>query len=129
MALITGGSRGIGKKVAEKFAQKGYNLVINYVSDNTNIKELVQELKQEDNQEIMFIKADVTDFIACEQLVKQAIEKFGKIDVLVNNAGITKDNLLARMKEEEFDKVIEVNLKGTFNMTKNVVPFMMKKIW
>ena len=127
MALITGGSRGIGKKVAEKFAQKGYNLVINYVSDNTNIKELVQELKQEDNQEIMFIKADVTDFIACEQLVKQAIEKFGKIDVLVNNAGITKDNLLARMKEEEFDKVIEVNLKGTFNMTKNVVPFMMKK--
>ena len=127
MALITGGSRGIGKKVAEKFAQKGYNLVINYVSDNTNIKELVQELKQEDNQEIMFIKADVTDFISCEQLVKQAIEKFGKIDVLVNNAGITKDNLLARMKEEEFDKVIEVNLKGTFNMTKNVVPFMMKK--
>lgn len=127
MALITGGSKGIGKKVAEKFAQKGYNLVINYVSDNTNIKELVQELKQEDNQEIMFIKADVTDFIACEQLVKQAIEKFGKIDVLVNNAGITKDNLLARMKEEEFDKVIEVNLKGTFNMTKNVVPFMMKK--
>ena len=87
----------------------------------------MQELKQEDNQEIMFIKADVTDFIACEQLVKQAIEKFGKIDVLVNNAGITKDNLLARMKEEEFDKVIEVNLKGTFNMTKNVVPFMMKK--
>lgn len=127
VALITGGSKGIGKKVAEKFAQKGYNLVINYVSDNTNIKELVQELKQEDNQEIMFIKADVTDFIACEQLVKQAIEKFGKIDVLVNNAGITKDNLLARMKEEEFDKVIEVNLKGTFNMTKNVVPFMMKK--
>ena len=77
VALITGGSRGIGKKVAEKFAQKGYNLVINYVSDNTNIKELVQELKQEDNQEIMFIKADVTDFISCEQLVKQAIEKFG----------------------------------------------------
>lgn len=125
--LITGGSRGIGKKVAEKFAQKGYNLVINYVSDSTNVKELVQELKQEDDQEIMLIKADVTDFASCEQLVKQAIEKLGKIDVLVNNAGITKDNLLMRMKEEEFDKVIEVNLKGTFNMTKNVIPFMMKK--
>lgn len=125
--LITGGSRGIGKKVAEKFAQKGYNLVINYVSDSTNVKEIVQELKQEDDQEIMLIKADVTDFAACEQLVKQAIEKLGKIDVLVNNAGITKDNLLMRMKEEEFDKVIEVNLKGTFNMTKNVIPFMMKK--
>lgn len=127
VALITGGSRGIGKKVAEKFAQKGYNLVINYVSDSTNVKELVQELKQEDDQEIMLIKADVTDFASCEQLVKQAIEKLGKIDVLVNNAGITKDNLLMRMKEEEFDKVIEVNLKGTFNMTKNVIPFMMKK--
>lgn len=125
--LITGGSRGIGKKVAEKFAQKGYNVVINYVSDSTNVKELVQELKQEDDQEIMLIKADVTDFASCEQLVKQAIEKLGKIDVLVNNAGITKDNLLMRMKEEEFDKVIEVNLKGTFNMTKNVIPFMMKK--
>lgn len=127
VALITGGSRGIGKKVAEKFAQKGYNLVINYVSDSTNVKELVQELKQEENQEIMLIKADITDFASCEQLVKQAIEKLGKIDVLVNNAGITKDNLLMRMKEEEFDKVIEVNLKGTFNMTKNVIPFMMKK--
>ncbi|MCI9178104.1 MAG: 3-oxoacyl-[acyl-carrier-protein] reductase [Clostridia bacterium] len=129
VALITGGSRGIGKKVAEKFAKEGYNLVINYVSDSTNIEEIAKEIKQttQEEIEILWIKADVTDFASCENMIKQAIEKFGKIDVLVNNAGITKDNLLARMKEEEFDKVIEVNLKGSFNMTKSVIPFMMKK--
>lgn len=129
VALVTGGSRGIGKKVAEKFAKEGYNLVINYVSDNTNIEEITKELKEASKKEIeiLFLKSDVTEFKSCEQLVKEAIEKFGRIDVLVNNAGITKDNLLMRMKEEEFDKVIEVNLKGTFNMTKNVIPFMMKK--
>ena len=129
VALVTGGSRGIGKKVAEKFAKQGYNLVINYVSENTNIDEITKEIKQVATQEIeiLFVKGDVTNFNSCEQLVSKAIEKFGKIDVLVNNAGITKDNLLMRMKEEEFDKVIEVNLKGTFNMTKNVIPYMMKK--
>lgn len=129
VALITGGSRGIGRKVAEKFAKEGYNLVINYVSENTNIEQITKEMKQIASQkiEIVFFKADVTNFHACEELVKNAVEQFGTIDVLVNNAGITKDNLLMRMKEEEFDKVIEVNLKGTYNMTKNVIPTMMKK--
>ena len=129
VAFITGGSRGIGKKVAEKFAKQGYNLVINYVSDNTNIQEITTEIKQNSSEkiEILFCKGDVTSLASCEQMVNEAIEKFGKIDVLVNNAGITKDNLLMRMKEEEFDKVIQVNLKGTFNMTKTVTPYMMKK--
>ncbi len=129
VALITGASRGIGKKVAEKFAKEGYNLVINYVSDSTNVEEITKEIKSvtDEDIQVLFVKTDVTDFEACENMVKQAVEKFGKIDVLVNNAGITKDNLLIRMKEEEFDRVIEVNLKGTFNMTKNVVPYMMKK--
>lgn len=129
VAFITGGSRGIGKKVAEKFAKQGYNLVINYVSENTNIQEITKEMKQNSNGEIeiLFCKGDVTSLTSCEQMVNEAIEKFGKIDVLVNNAGITKDNLLMRMKEEEFDKVIQVNLKGTFNMTKTVTPYMMKK--
>lgn len=129
VALITGASRGIGKKVAEKFAKQGYNLVLNYVSENTDIHALTNELKEKANQEIeiLCIKANVINFASCEELVKKAIEKFGKIDVLVNNAGITRDNLLMRMKEEEFDSVIEVNLKGTFNMTKNVIPYMMKK--
>lgn len=127
VALITGGSRGIGKAIAEKFAKNGYNLVINYVSDSTKTEELAKEFQEGNNIEVLFVKADVTDFNSCENMVKQAIEKFGKVDVLVNNAGITKDGLLMRMKEEDFDKVINVNLKGTFNVTKNVVPYMMKQ--
>ena len=127
VALITGGSRGIGKAIAEKFAKNGYNLVINYVSDSTKTEELAKEFQELNNIEVLFVKADVTDFNSCENMVKQAIEKFGKIDVLVNNAGITKDGLLMRMKEEDFDKVINVNLKGTFNVTKNVVPYMTKQ--
>lgn len=127
VALITGGSRGIGKAIAEKFAKNGYNLVINYVSDTTKIDELSEFFKQGNNIEVLFVKTDVTDYNSCEKMVKQAIEKFGRIDVLVNNAGITKDGLLMRMKEEDFDKVIDVNLKGTFNVTKNVIPYMMKQ--
>lgn len=126
VALVTGGSRGIGKAIAVKFAKEGYNLVINYVSDKTDIKALEDEFKQYDI-ETLIIKADVSDFEDCEKMVKQAIEKFGAIDVLVNNAGITKDNLLLRMAVEDFEKVIDINLKGTFNVTKNVVPYMMKK--
>ena len=126
VALITGGSRGIGKAIANKFAKEGYNLVINYVSDNTDLQALTNEFK-ENGAEVLFVKADVTDFNACEEMAKSAIEKFGQIDVVINNAGITKDNLLMRMKEEDFDRVIDINLKGTFNVTKTVTPYMMKK--
>ena len=124
VALITGASRGIGKAIAKKFAENNYNLVINYVAENVNLEELKKEFGKVD---VLFIKGDVSKNTECENTVKQAIEKFGKIDVLVNNAGITRDNLLMRMKEEDFDSVINVNLKGTFNMTKAVVPYMMKK--
>ncbi|MBE5806000.1 MAG: 3-oxoacyl-[acyl-carrier-protein] reductase [Clostridiales bacterium] len=128
VAVITGGSRGIGKAIAEKFAMNGYNIVINYVSSSTNIDEIKEEFKGiNSNIEVLLIKADVTSYESCEDMIKQTIEKFGRIDVLVNNAGITKDGLLMRMKEEDFDKVIDVNLKGTFNVTKNVIPFMMKQ--
>ncbi len=127
VAFITGGSRGIGKEIARKFAQNEYNIVVNYVSDKTDVAKLEKELNQNGNVEVLCVKGDVTDFSTCEQMVKDAIEKFGTIDVLVNNAGITKDNLLMRMKEEDFDKVINVNLKGTFNMTKNVISYMMKQ--
>lgn len=126
VVLITGGTRGIGKAIAIKFAKEGYNLVINYVSDKTDIDSLKEEFKQY-NIETLFIKTDVSNFEDCENMIKKAIEKFEKIDVLVNNAGITKDNLILRMTKEEFDKVIDINLKGTFNVTKNVVPYMMKK--
>ena len=125
VALITGGTRGIGKAIAKKFAENGYDLVINYVSENTDLEKLKKDINS--NNEILFVRANVGDFNSCEELVKKAIQKFGKIDVLVNNAGITRDNLIMRMKEEDFDKVINTNLKGTFNVTKNVVPHMMKK--
>ena len=127
VALITGGSRGIGEKIAERFAQAGYNLIINYVSNIENVEEIEAKIKGNANIEILFIQSDVTSFESCENMVNEAIKKFGHIDVLVNNAGITKDTLLMRMKEEDFDKVINVNLKGTYNVTKNVIPYMMKQ--
>ncbi len=125
--FITGGSRGIGKEVATKYAENGYNIVINYVSDKTDVNAIKQELISKGAKDVLLEKADVTDGEAIEKLVKVAIEKFGNIDVLVNNAGITRDNLLMRMQEEDFDKVIEVNLKGTYLVTKAVTKYMMKK--
>ena len=119
VVFVTGASRGIGKEVALKYAENGYNVVINYASDKTDVESLKKEF-EEKNVETIIEKADVTNSNQIEELVKKAIEKFGKIDVLVNNAGITKDNLLMRMSEEEFDKVIEVNLKGTYIVTKAV---------
>ena len=124
--LVTGASRGIGKEVALKYAENGYNVVINYVSDKTNVEELEKEFKEK-GVECLVLKADVSNKEEVQELVDKAIEKFEKIDVLVNNAGITKDNLLMRMSEEEFDKVIEINLKGTYLVTKAVTKYMMKK--
>ena len=124
--FVTGGSRGIGKEVALKFAENGYDVILNYVSDKTDVDGLTKELKDK-GAESLILKADVSNTEEVENVVKQAIEKFGKIDVLVNNAGITKDNLLMRMSEEEFDKVLEINLKGTFIVTKAVTKYMMKK--
>ncbi len=125
--LITGGTRGIGKEVALKFAQNGYHVVINYVSETTDTEAIKKELLEAGAADVMLEKANVTDMKQMEALVKKAIEAFGTIDVLVNNAGITKDNLLMRMSEEEFDSVIEVNLKGTYIVTKLVTKYMMKK--
>ena len=126
VVLVTGGSRGIGKEVAMKFAKEGYNVVTNYVSDKTDKEGLKKEFEN-NNVKALVLKADVSKAEDVENLVKQAIDTFGKIDVLVNNAGITRDNLLMRMPEEDFDKVIETNLKGTFLVTKAVTKYMMKK--
>lgn len=124
--FVTGGSRGIGKQVALTYAENGYNIVINYVSDKTDVEALKQEFNEK-GVESLILKADVSKKEEVEEVVKQAIEKFEKIDVLVNNAGITKDNLLMRMSEKEFDKVIEINLKGTYLVTKAVSKYMMKQ--
>ena len=125
--LITGGSRGIGKAVAMKFAENGYKIIINYVSDKTDTEQLKKELLQAGAADILLIKADVSNSEDVKNMVKETIEKFEKIEVVVNNAGITKDNLLMRMSEEEFDKVIQINLKGTYLVTKEVTRYMMKK--
>lgn len=126
VVLVTGGSRGIGKEIALKYAENGYNVAINYISDKTDTVKLEKEFKEK-GAESLVAKADVSKAEEVEEFVKKVIEKFGRIDVLVNNAGITRDTLLMRMKEEDFDKVIEINLKGTFLVTKAVTPYMMKK--
>ena len=126
VVLVTGAARGIGKQVALKYAQNGYNVVLNYVSDCTDVEGLTKEFESY-GIEILCVKADVSKEEQVEELVAKTIEKFGRIDVLINNAGVTKDTLLMRMKEEDFDKVININLKGTFFMTKAVISHMMKK--
>lgn len=126
VALITGAARGIGKEVAKKFAKNGYDVVINYVSSKTDTEKLKKEF-EDLGVKVLLVKADVSNQEEAEDLVNQTINTFGKIDVLVNNAGITKDNLLMRMSEEDFEKVININLKGTFLVTKYAIKYMMKK--
>jgi 3-oxoacyl-[acyl-carrier-protein] reductase len=124
-ALITGATRGIGKQIAITLAKQGYNIALNYRKENEELENSKKEI-EEIGVQILAVKGDVANFEDCENFVKQVIERFGQIDVLVNNAGITKDMLLMRMKKEDFEQVIDTNLVGTFNVTKNVVPYMMK---
>lgn len=126
VVLITGGTRGIGKAIAKKFAANNYDLVLNYLSDKTDI-EMIKKEFEEYNVLIEFERADVTDFDQCKKMIDNVIKKLGRVDVLVNNSGITRDTLLLRMKEDDFSKVIDTNLKGTFNVTKNVVTYMLKQ--
>lgn len=124
-ALITGATRGIGKQIAITLAKQGYNIALNYRKENEELENTKKEI-EEIGVQVIAVKGDVANFEDCENFVKQVIERFGQIDVLVNNAGITKDMLLMRMKKEDFEQVIDTNLVGTFNVTKNVVPYMMK---
>ena len=126
VALITGSSRGIGKQIAIRLAKEGYNIAINYVNKNEEVDKTIEEIKSQ-GVEVLEAAGDVSNFEESKKIVELVIEKFGQIDVLVNNAGITKDTLIMRMQPEDFTKVINVNLVGTFNITKNVVPYMMKK--
>ena len=126
IVLITGGSRGIGKETAKVYAENGYDVAINYVSDKTDVEGIKKEF-QDMGVKCLMIKADVSNEEDVNNMVEKVISEFGKIDVLVNNAGITKDTLLMRMSKEDFDKVIDINLKGTFLVTKAVTKYMMKK--
>ncbi len=126
VALITGGSRGIGKAIALKLAQLGADIIINYSSNEAKAKEVVNEIKDL-GRDALAVKANVSLGEDAQNLVQKAVDKFKKIDILVNNAGVTRDNLLMRMSEEEWDTVFEVNLKGTFNVTKSLIRNMIKQ--
>lgn len=126
VALITGASQGIGRTIAIKMAEEGYNIVINYIGDETNAIEVSKECEAH-GVETLCVMADVTNFEAVGEMFATVLDKFGKIDVLVNNSGITKDTLLLRMSEADFDSVIDVNLKGTFNCIKHAAKPMMKQ--
>ncbi len=125
VVVVTGGTRGIGKQIALTFAKEGYDIAINYRNLNDELEKLKNEI-EENNVKCLLVQGDVSSFEDCERFVKEIIEYYGKIDVLINNAGITKDTLLMRMKKEEFESVIDVNLIGTFNVTKNVINHMIK---
>lgn len=126
VALITGANRGIGKQIAITLAKQGFDIVINYRTANDSLNETIKEIESYGVQ-CLAVQGDVSIFEECENMTKQVIEKFGKIDVLVNNAGITKDMLFMRMKPEDFKQVVDVNLVGTYNMTKNVSQYMIKQ--
>lgn len=126
VCLITGGSRGIGKAIAKKLALHKANIIINYTSNENHALKIKEEI-EEYGVKCVLIKCDVSKSSDVENMIETAINEFGNIDILVNNAGVTKDGLLIRMKEEDFDKVIDINLKGVFNCTKSVSKYMMKK--
>ncbi|WP_459480571.1 3-oxoacyl-[acyl-carrier-protein] reductase [Clostridium saccharoperbutylacetonicum] len=125
-AIITGASRGIGKAVALKLASLGANIVINYRSNEKEALEVEKEI-QNMGVDTLCVKGDISKAEEVEHLITCAKEKFGIIDIMVNNAGITKDTLILRMKEEDFDSVIDVNLKGVFNCLKAITPIMVKQ--
>jgi len=126
VALITGSARGIGKAIALELANHGAKIVINDILPKNEIDKTLEEIRKSGDQAIG-IRADITIFEEVESMVKEIINKFGKIDILVNNAGIIRDSLLIRMKEEDWDAVININLKGTFNCSKTVAKYMMRQ--
>lgn len=126
VALITGSARGIGKAIALELANHGANIVINDIIPKNEIDKTLEEIKQISDK-ALGIRADITVFNEVENMVKEIMNKFGKIDILVNNAGITRDSFLIRMKEEDWDAVIRINLKGTFNCSKAVAKYMMRQ--
>jgi 3-oxoacyl-[acyl-carrier protein] reductase len=126
IAFITGASRGIGKAIAISLAKDGIYVIINYRNNEESAKEVLDEITNlGGNGEI--IQGDISNFDESKEVIDKIVQECGKIDIMVNNAGITRDQLLLRMTEEDFDSVINVNLKGTFNCIKNVTRSMMKK--
>ncbi|MDP4935403.1 MAG: 3-oxoacyl-[acyl-carrier-protein] reductase [Salibacteraceae bacterium] len=126
VSIITGATRGIGKGIAELFADQGSHVIFTYVSSDEKARELEAELEAK-GVKARGYKFNVADYKACEDMAAEVVKDFGSIDVVVNNAGITRDNLLMRMSEEQWDEVINTNLKSVFNMTKAVQRTMLKQ--
>lgn len=126
IAVVTGASRGIGRAIAEKLASMGAMVVINYNGSAEKAEE-VKEKIESNGQKAVVMQCNVSDYAACEAFIGEVIKTYGRIDILVNNAGITKDGLLMKMSEEDFDNVINVNLKGTFNCVRHVTRQMIKQ--
>jgi 3-oxoacyl-[acyl-carrier protein] reductase len=126
ITIITGGAQGIGYSIASQLASEGSNIVICDVAEDL-AKKSAEELEQKFKVKTLAFKMDVTQISQCEEMVQKTLDKFQRIDILVNNAGITKDNLVMRMSDAEWDAVLAVNLKGSFNCTKAVVRPMMKQ--
>jgi 3-oxoacyl-[acyl-carrier protein] reductase len=126
IALVTGASRGIGREIALELARQGANVAVNYSGSEAKANEVVDEIKTM-GREAFAVKCDVSNAEEVAAMVKDTTSRFGRLDILVNNAGITRDNLLMRMKEEEWDDVLNINLKGVFLCTKAVTRQMMKQ--
>lgn len=125
-ALVTGASRGIGRAIALALAAEGADVVVNYAGSEAAAKAVAAEIEAM-GRKAMVIQADISSSEAATAMIDQAVKEFGRIDVLVNNAGITRDGLLMRMKEEDWDAVLTTNLKGVFNCTKAAIKYMMKQ--
>lgn len=125
-ALVTGASRGIGRSVALQLAEEGYNVAVNYAGNKDKAEAVVEEIKDK-GVEAFAIQADVANPDEVKDMIQEVVKQFGSLDVLVNNAGITRDNLLMRMKEQEWDDVINTNLKGVFNCIQKATRQMMKQ--
>ena len=126
VAIVTGGSRGIGRAVALQLAHNGAKVVVNYAGNEQAAKEVVELITTKGGHAIA-VQADVANADSVDQMVKQAMDAFGRIDILVNNAGVTRDTLLMRMKEDDWDAVLDTNLKGIYLCTKAVSRIMMKQ--
>jgi 3-oxoacyl-[acyl-carrier protein] reductase len=125
VALITGASRGIGNAIAREFVNQGADVAFTYLSSVERGEALEKELAV-DGVKVKGYRSDASDFSAAEELIKNVVEDFGTIDILINNAGITRDNLLMRMNEDQWDEVLRVNLKSIFNLTKGITRTMLK---
>ena len=126
VALVTGASRGIGRAIALQLAAEGAKIAINFAGNTAKAEEVKSEIESAGGS-AMLVQADVADIQAVDEMVQKVVDAYSKIDILVNNAGITRDNLLMRMKPDDFDNVINTNLKGVFNCMKSVTKIMMKQ--